>query len=161
MGEANVPTEQPQAIEASRIPSPDVEPGRQGDSPGPARQGPPPAVRLSAGRSSNDTVWRLRGRSNFTRLRNEGLRVRRGPITVTYVMTPSSQLPPRVGFAIGRHVGSAVVRNRLRRRLREIVREHPPASGDYLITTGPAAAALTFAQLRGIVGDALRRTADR
>lgn len=161
MGEANVPAEQPQAVEASRFPSPDVEPGGQGDSPSSARQGPPPAVRLSAGRSSNETVWRLRGRSNFTRLRNEGRRVRRGPITVTYVTTPSSGNPPRVGYAIGRHVGSAVTRNRLRRRLREIVREHPPVSGDYLLSAAPPAAKMTFPQLRGVVSDALRLTAER
>jgi ribonuclease P protein component len=32
--------------------------------------------------------------------------------------------PSRVGFVTSRRLGSAVVRNRLRRRLREIVRQH-------------------------------------
>jgi ribonuclease P protein component len=32
--------------------------------------------------------------------------------------------PPRVGPITGRRLGSAVVRNRVRRRLREIVRKH-------------------------------------
>jgi ribonuclease P protein component len=32
--------------------------------------------------------------------------------------------PCRVGFIASRHIGGAVVRNRVRRRLREIVRQH-------------------------------------
>ena len=80
---------------------------------------------------------------------------------MTYVLTPTVDGPPRIGFAIGRHVGSAVVRNQLRRRLRDIVRQVPPPSGDYMISAAPAATALTFSQLRAIVGDALRLTAER
>ena len=37
-------------------------------------------------------------------------------------------VPPRVAFAIGRAVGGASIRNRLRRRLRELVR--PPSRGE-------------------------------
>ncbi|HEY1739478.1 MAG TPA: ribonuclease P protein component, partial [Acidimicrobiia bacterium] len=51
-----------------------------------------------------------------------GTRHRRGPLTVA--AAPS--LEPgvaRVGFAIGRGVGTAVDRNRLRRRLRHVVAE--------------------------------------
>ena len=49
------------------------------------------------------------------------------PLWCTFV-NDSRLVPPRVAFAIGRATGSAVQRNRLRRRLREIlrVRELPP-----------------------------------
>ena len=39
---------------------------------------------------------------------------------------------PQVAFAIGRPVGTAVTRNRIRRRLRELLRRTPMAPGLYL-----------------------------
>lgn len=58
----------------------------------------------------------------------------------------------RVAYAIGRPVGNAVTRNRVRRRLRHLVREVDrraalPA-GDLLITTRPDVAQSGFAELR-------------
>jgi len=64
--------------------------------------------------------------------------------------------PARVGYAIPRTAGPAVVRNRLRRRLRAVVRELPLGSGDYLISAAPPAAELSFEQLRGHVRQAAR-----
>lgn len=76
--------------------------------------------------------------------------------------------PPRVAFAVSRRVGSAVVRNRLRRRLRAVMRElsdpaRPPAfpSGDYLIRPRPAATAAAFDQLRQDAVGALARIGQR
>jgi ribonuclease P protein component len=60
-----------------------------------------------------------------------------------------------VAFAIGKRVGPAVVRNRLRRRLRAILVEAVPAPGDYLVATDPAAAALPFTELKALVSTAL------
>lgn len=110
---------------------------------------------------SSDAVWRLRGRSNFTRLRTEGRRVRRGPITVIFASPSTPGTPPRVGYAIARHVGNAVERNRLRRRLREVVHQSAPPSGDYLISASAPATQLTFSQLRGVVHDALLAAEER
>ena len=39
-----------------------------------------------------------------------------------YVLVRGDRAPARVGFAAGRRIGSAVMRNRARRRLREAVR---------------------------------------
>ena len=63
--------------------------------------------------------------------------------------------PPRVAFAIGRRVGSAVVRNRLRRRLRAALVELHPAPGDYLVVCDPDAANLPFSDLKVLVSTAL------
>ena len=54
----------------------------------------------------------------------------------------------RVAFAINRAVGTAVTRNRLRRRLRALLSELDLDDGLYLIGCSPAASELTFAQLR-------------
>jgi ribonuclease P protein component len=59
----------------------------------------------------------------------------------------------RVAYAIGRHVGPAVVRNRVRRRLRAAVREIDRsgaglAPGAYLIAVQPEAADRTYRELR-------------
>jgi ribonuclease P protein component len=60
--------------------------------------------------------------------------------------------PPRVAYAVGRHVGSAVTRNRVRRRLRAAVREEAAgleSSCAYLIGVGPGAAVASYGDLRG------------
>jgi ribonuclease P protein component len=67
----------------------------------------------------------------------------------------------RVGFTVSRQVGNAVERNRVRRRLREIVRL--AASGDmraghdYVLIGRRAALALPFAQMRQELDAALGR----
>jgi ribonuclease P protein component len=73
------------------------------------------------------------------------------------VYAPADQgSPPRVAYAIGRAVGGAVVRNRLRRRLRTAVGAATPAPGAYLIVASPAAADLEFEALQATVTDAVR-----
>lgn len=60
----------------------------------------------------------------------------------------------RFAFAIGRHIGIASRRNRLKRKLREIVRLHLDtiAPGyDCLFVARPAAVAATYKELEGAV----------
>lgn len=59
---------------------------------------------------------------------------------------------PRVAYAIPRTVGPAVVRNRIRRRLRAIVadldrRPQGVPIGDYLVRVSPGAADLSYDEL--------------
>jgi len=58
--------------------------------------------------------------------------------------------PPRVAYAIGRSTGNAVVRNRIRRRLRAALQAdvaHLRPGAAYLVGAGPAASEYTVSEL--------------
>ena len=84
------------------------------------------------------------GRHNSARL----LAVR--SITNQLLGHDSGQAPfTRYAFAIPKRVGKAVVRNKIRRRLREILRLLPLREGfDLVISVRPAAAQATFFDLK-------------
>ncbi|MGZ4804962.1 MAG: ribonuclease P protein component [Ilumatobacteraceae bacterium] len=92
-------------------------------------------------------IWRIRERSAFTRLAREGRRTRAGVLWCTYIPDPSA-VPPRVAYALGRAVGPAVVRNRLRRRLRAMLDDSSLPPGLYLIGAQPAAAQRSGIELK-------------
>jgi ribonuclease P protein component len=104
----------------------------------------------------------MRGRAAFAALRHEGRRVRKGTVTVTWVPGDPAE-PPRVAYAIGRRAGGAVVRNRIRRRLRAIIREVGAelVPGAYLVGAGADAATLPYGELRTTVSEALRAVTAR
>lgn len=84
----------------------------------------------------------------FSRLSKEGTYVRSNGLWCV-VLTDASLSQAHVGYAIGRSVGGAVSRNRIRRQLRELVstRESALQPGWYLIGVQPQVAQRTFAQL--------------
>jgi ribonuclease P protein component len=64
----------------------------------------------------------------------------------------------RSGYAISKRVGKAVVRNRVRRRLREALRALPVREGfDLVITARPEAAKSTFWELKAELETLLKR----
>ena len=65
---------------------------------------------------------RLRQRADFLAVAN-GARVPAGAF-VLQARERGDAGPPRFGFTVSKKVGTAVERNRVRRRLREIVRRH-------------------------------------
>jgi len=67
---------------------------------------------------------RLRRSADFDRLRAEG-RVWRHPL-LSMSVAPNALTYNRYGFITSRHLGGAVVRNRVRRLLREVVRRLMP-----------------------------------
>jgi ribonuclease P protein component len=86
----------------------------------------------------------------FDRFRTEGRRVRGGALWCSWIPDDAA-IPPRVAYAIGRGVGSAVARNRLRRRLRALAHDRARAGrlrpGWYLVGASPAAAQLDASTL--------------
>ncbi|MCC6236889.1 MAG: ribonuclease P protein component [Dehalococcoidia bacterium] len=109
----------------------------------------------------------LRTRGQFGATLRSGRRERRTLITL--VGQPTDLARTRVGYAVGKRVGGAVVRNRVRRRLRELMRHHlhlleagaghPGPTWDIVVTAQPAVAAASFADLGAEVASALRALA--
>lgn len=162
MSEANLPTEQPPTGEAPRVPSPDVDPGgpRHRQSAPPERSPSPFGLNRLADLPPDKVdggIWRVEQRQTFQHLRR-GRRRRAGPLTVSWVPGNPAE-PPRVAFTVGRQVGSAVLRNRLRRRLRMLMREAAPRlqPGAYLVGADPAAADLSYADLGSYVLEAIEK----
>ncbi|MBX3284906.1 MAG: ribonuclease P protein component [Actinobacteria bacterium] len=97
----------------------------------------------------------IRDRRTFLALRADGVRVRRGALGATYLDDGSD--PVRVGYAITTRVGGAVVRNRIRRRLRSVLADLERSgsavlpSGALLISVGPDAIRRTPDELRNDV----------
>ncbi len=79
-------------------------------------------------------------RADFLRVQGRGQKLRQARVTL--FVARSGDGPARVGYTVTRKVGNAVVRNRVRRRLREIVRLNQgllvPAT-DYVVMVSPAA----------------------
>ena len=108
--EAHIPAQQPTSCQEARLPSPHGHrrgPQRRAE---PSAQGPRPPLGL---------IWRIRDRRTFVDLRRRGRRARHGSVSVTYLPATATTVvePPRIAFAVPRKVGTAVVRNRLRRQV--------------------------------------------
>jgi ribonuclease P protein component len=149
MGEADVPAQQPEAGQAARLPSSHEHARRPGDPEVAPGQGAPSAVGL---------IGPIRGRAVFGRFRSEGRRFRHDPLWLSWIR--DDEVPSRTAFAVGRSVGSAVIRNRVRRRLRALLAEEARAGlpgGWYLVGATPAAATATFDELRTALGECLTR----
>jgi ribonuclease P protein component len=75
---------------------------------------------------------------------------------------PNEHGNPRLGLSVSRKVGTAVTRNTVRRRLREVFRSCiSEVSGDLdlVVSAKPPAAGATYGELRAEFGKALRRFA--
>lgn len=84
--------------------------------------------------------------------------------TVTYVTRSGEQRSARFGFIVSRQVGSAVVRNTVRRRLKAVCADALPSvtpGADVVIRALPGAADAAFSELRDEVVRCLaKRAAD-
>jgi len=85
---------------------------------------------------------RLTQSAEFEQVKKNG-RVYRGQLVVLSIVPANDATPFRAGFITSRALGRAVVRNRVRRRLREIVRKHQRdlINGIWMVTIARASAA--------------------
>jgi ribonuclease P protein component len=99
---------------------------------------------------------RIRRRADFLKILREGKKSQTEHFWVS--LRPNGLSYCRLGITVGKRVGSAVARNRLKRRLREFFRQNktlfPPAT-DFLVSAKKGASGLNFWQLadelRGII----------
>lgn len=106
-----------------------------------------------------DRAHRLRRRDEFTSAVRHGRRARRGTLVVHLLPgTGDVAEPPRAGFIVSRAVGPAVVRNRVRRRLRHLIRSElgalPPGTL-VAVRALPASAQAPASRLARDLGEAL------
>ena len=94
-------------------------------------------------------IGRLHYKRDFNNLRVNGKTVKRGFLSVVFSPSDNFSDGIRVAFAVGRSVGGAVVRNRIKRRLREafsrmLLKNKSIPNGDYLIRVFPGASTKSF-----------------
>ncbi|MGQ0744702.1 MAG: ribonuclease P protein component [Acidimicrobiales bacterium] len=79
-------------------------------------------------------------------------RARRGPLSVAWLAGRPGEAP-RIAFSVSRKVGGAVVRNRIKRRLRAAMAESQTQlqPGAYLLAAGSEVATMPYSELRRLV----------
>jgi ribonuclease P protein component len=106
----------------------------------------------SGGRSKFPRGVRLLRHADFERVYKQGRRHFAPHLTVFYLPRRDGN-GSRVGFTVGKVLGGAVERNRMKRRLREAVRLHGPVPAAMDVVINPKKSLLTapFADLRSEV----------
>ncbi|MDN6399795.1 MAG: ribonuclease P protein component [Brachybacterium sp.] len=101
---------------------------------------------------------RLHTGDEFRAVTRGGVRSARSHVVVHLTLLTQGDEAPRVGFVVSKKIGNAVVRNRVTRRLREIIRPQlatmPPGSA-VVLRALPGIDAQVFADLRADVDSAL------
>jgi ribonuclease P protein component len=107
------------------------------------------------------SLFVIRKRSDFLAA-NRGLRVARPGFVL--LARPNDGQGKRYGITVTRKIGNAVVRNRMKRRFRELLWSALPNNGlpdhDHILIGREGGVERNFAQLREELGEALARAAD-
>jgi ribonuclease P protein component len=103
---------------------------------------------------------RLKKARDFQRVRQQGRSVSNARLTLGWV--PNASDAWRSGYTVGKRVGGAVTRNRVKRRLREIIRHeikagHLVPGYDLVWIARPGAAQATYQELAADVVQLLQR----
>ena len=112
------------------------------------------------GKPLQAAVKRLRKRAEFLAVRRG--EKRRGRLFLMEVLDRGDGGAARVGFTVTKKVGNAVVRNRIRRRLKEAVRVHAAGDmqpgNDYVIVGREEVLTAPFAAIKTELSRRMRRT---
>lgn len=156
--EADLPAKEAPPRQGTRLSRPD-EVGRWSTDPGRTPRPRPEAADGLIERGTNPPRLVMLSRPrDFAALQENGT-VRSHPLLVVRFLRTDLEVT-RFGLATSRKIGGAVIRNRLRRRLREALRALAPSfqpGWDVLIIARPALVTATHEELTGTVARLLRR----
>src|SRR5258708_17457947 len=154
--EAYPPAQEASASQSPRLPCTHVNGRRRQGYQGPPPQGPPPpdtnlqpagAVTHHLGRVKRRA--RLLASADFDRTLRSGRRAASDYLAL--LVSDNDVGRPRVGLAVSRKLGNAVIRNRIKRRLRELVKPLLTQTGggrDVVIVARARAVDAEFTRLR-------------
>jgi ribonuclease P protein component len=136
--EADLSAQRAQTEAEARLSRAHVDPGRSPDPKAPPGEGPEAAFRLTA--TAVQRRYRLSRSRDFDAVYRHGRSVSTR-FLVLYWFPRDDDGEPRLGIAVPKGSGSAVERNRVKRRLREAWRSRigqVPAGRDYVLIARPA-----------------------
>lgn len=122
---------------------------------------------MNSGPAARETFSRddrLRKRREFEECYASGVRISGRFLQVFLRASPGR---PRLGISVPKRTGNAAVRNRLRRRVRELFRRQraifgtPGAGVDLVVNVRPPAAKASFAELSEEYRQSVRRALER
>jgi ribonuclease P protein component len=116
------------------------------------------------GGAARESSWpkaeRIRKRSEYVRVQKGGRKLVTAHLLAFALFAPPTGLAPRLGVTVSRRVGGAVVRNRVKRLVREVFRTTKHALPHDLllvVVAKPEAATASFAQIATELADFARR----
>jgi ribonuclease P protein component len=121
--EAHLPAEQSRPQAPARVPVPHGDPGRAQGAERPPRPRPQEAQRIDP-----RGLKTIKKRADFLAA-NAGKRATTAGFILLVRDRKDADPAMRVGFTVTKKIGGAVVRNRMKRRLRALAREIVPAKG--------------------------------
>ena len=102
----------------------------------------------SSGGHGFGKAWRIRRRKDYLRVQSQGARVHTSHFLLLLLENDLSHA--RVGITVSRKVGGAVVRNRVRRAVREVFRRHKdwfPPHHDVVVIAKRRAAHVSYHEI--------------
>lgn len=142
LNEADLPTQETQALQDTRLSRAEFFPWRKGDTQAATQEGSPPALRLTLAAGRNQSRrGRLSRSADFDRVYRSGdSKGNRFLVLHVFPRSTDAEGPPRLGISVGKKVGNAVRRNRVKRVIREefwALEERVSDTSDYVVVARP------------------------